>query len=122
VKGTVAAIEKRVEEPSSLGVATPTVAEELGIEPVPPSLPQAPQVSHWFTSSILSISVAPAGTEPGGGGGGGGGGFGGGFDGGGLDGAGVGVVDVEICCVGAEGEPPQDSSPNMISKIKKTPV
>ncbi len=59
MKGTVAAIENCVDVPSSLGVAMSGVTEEWGVEPTPPSLPQAPQVSQLLESSILSITVAP---------------------------------------------------------------
>ncbi len=52
-------MENCVDVPSSLGVARSGVTEELGVEPTPPSLPQAPHVSQLLESSILSITVAP---------------------------------------------------------------
>jgi len=60
VKGTVAAMANWVEEPSSLGDTIPVVAEWLATGPVPPALPQAPQVSHGL-SSMLSITMVPEG-------------------------------------------------------------
>ena len=58
MKGTVAAMANWVEEPSSLGDTIPFVAVYLATEPVPPSLPQAPQVNHGL-SSMLSMTMVP---------------------------------------------------------------
>jgi len=46
-----------VADPSSLGVAMPSVSEYAAIGPVPPLLPQAPQVSQGDSSTLL-ITVA----------------------------------------------------------------
>jgi hypothetical protein len=46
-----------VDEPSSLGVAMPSVSEYAAIGPVPPSLPQLPQVNQGDSSTRL-ITVA----------------------------------------------------------------
>jgi len=50
-------MENCVDDPSSLGVLMPSVSEYAAIAPVPPLLPQAPQVSHG-DSSTRSIIVA----------------------------------------------------------------
>lgn len=55
--GTVAAILNCVDEPSSLGVAMPSVSEYAAVAPVAPVLPQLPQVSQG-DSSTRSITVA----------------------------------------------------------------
>src|SRR6478672_1506140 len=62
-----------VADPSSLGVAMPSVSEYAAIGPVPPLLPQAPQVSQgdsstWFSTVALPVGVGVGegeGTVPG---------------------------------------------------------
>jgi len=46
-----------VDEPSSLGVAMPSVSEYAAVAPVPPLLPQLPHVSQGDSSTLL-ITVA----------------------------------------------------------------
>ena len=58
MKATVAAMENCVELPSSLGAAMPGVNEKPATGPVPPLLPQAPQVNQFGESSILLSTVA----------------------------------------------------------------
>ena len=95
-----------VEEPSSLGVAMPSVSEYAATGPVPPLLPQAPQVSHG-DSSMRSITVA-LGLVPGVGEG---------------EGAGFGVglgAGKEVVVVEEEGDfPPQATRANVIASIRK---
>jgi hypothetical protein len=55
-------MEKLVERPLSLGVAIPGVNANVATGPVPPLLPQAPQVSQLVESCTLSITVL-AGVE-----------------------------------------------------------
>jgi hypothetical protein len=50
-------MEKLVERPLSLGVAIPGVNANVATGPVPPLLPQAPQVSQLVESCTLSITV-----------------------------------------------------------------
>jgi hypothetical protein len=54
VNGTVAAILNCVDEPSSLGVAMPSVSEYAAVAPVAPVLPQLPQVNQGDSSTRLS--------------------------------------------------------------------
>jgi hypothetical protein len=50
-------MEKLVERPLSLGVAIPGVNANVATGPVPPLLPQAPQLSQLVESCTLSITV-----------------------------------------------------------------
>jgi hypothetical protein len=50
-------MENLVERPLSLGVAIPVVKLKVANGPVPPLLPQAPQVSQLGESCTLSITV-----------------------------------------------------------------
>src|SRR5215467_7546546 len=54
-------MENCVEDPSSLGVPMPSVSENDAIGPVPPVLPQAPQVSHADSSTRSSTVTAGVG-------------------------------------------------------------
>src|SRR5579859_1137680 len=93
-----------VEEPSSLGVAMPSVSEKAAVGPVAPLLPQLPQVSHG-DSSMRSITVLLV-VVPGVG-----------------EGAGLGVgLGVGKALVVVEGEvdfPPQATRAKVIASIRK---
>lgn len=50
-----------VDEPSSLGVAMPSVSEYAAVAPVAPVLPQLPQVSQGDSSTLLITVALPVG-------------------------------------------------------------
>ena len=95
-----------VEEPSSLGVAMPSVSEKAAVGPVAPLLPQLPQVSHGDSSmrSMTVLLVVVPGVGEG-------------------EGAGLGVgLGAGKALVVVEGEvdfPPQATRAKVIASIRK---